>query len=152
MLLACIYLIFFGTSEGGFFYLILGIVGTLYFVYALVMALVAASKTRAILTIDPEGITDSQLQGAAGFLRYEDICEAKALRRMKESYLGIVPKDPDSFLEGLSGSARAAAKANMNLNLPPVLIRMEDAVEMTADMAADIIEEHLSSDKSEVNA
>ena len=88
MLLACIYLIYFGAHEGGFFYLLLGIIGAIYFLYALVMALLSAAKTRVLLTIGPEGITDSQFQGAVGFLRYEDIGEAKAITILAACELG----------------------------------------------------------------
>ncbi|MBR0153594.1 MAG: hypothetical protein IJM26_07400, partial [Lachnospiraceae bacterium] len=57
---------------------------------------------------------------------------------------GIIPKDEAAFLERLSPARREAARANIRLNLPPVFVRVEDAVEMSAEAIVREIETRLS--------
>ena len=133
MLLICAYLAWFGSHEGGFFYLILGIIGLLYFGFCLILALLSLAKTPAILTFEEEGLRGLGSASALDFIAYEDIGQVESFRRLQDQYIGITPKDTEAFLAKLPPAKREAARANLRLNLPPFFVRVEDAVELTPE-------------------
>ncbi|MBQ4474246.1 MAG: hypothetical protein II930_08115 [Lachnospiraceae bacterium] len=144
MLLLCAFLVWYGFTEGGFFYLLIGGAGILYFGYCLILAIRSLVKKPAILTIEEQGIRGAGTASALDFISYDEIARMELFRRMKDRYIGIIPKDEAAFLERLSPARREAARANIRLNLPPVFVRVEDAVEMSAEAIVREIETRLS--------
>ena len=143
MLVLSAYLTWYGLGEGGFFYLLIGGLGLLYFGYCLVLAILSRTRMPVILTLDEEGVSGSGTASALDFIAYEEIGRVESFKRMRDRYIGITPKDPEAYFERISPTRREAARANLRLNLPPIFLRVEDAVEMNAEAIAAEIERRI---------
>ena len=139
MLIASVFVLVTGILDGSILFDIVGIAGILYFGYCTIYAVIGLSRERQLLVAGEDGITDTSMASGSMHIPYEQMESVEVFRALKEPYIGIRLKDQESFLAGLSGRNRAVVKSNLQLNCPPVCLRVNRAKEMDIDAIADLI-------------
>ena len=74
------------------------------------------------LTLDDNGITDNTNASSAGLIYWNDITEIKTKQVMSTKFLLIFIRNPDKYLERVSGFKRKLMKGNMKMYGTPLSI------------------------------
>jgi len=144
MLIASIAIWILGINESNTRFLRSGIIATILFFVVFIVLISKAAKVKLLLTISREGITDHSLIGSIGFVPFDDIEEFEMVNLLGTRAIGIIPKNRRSFIAKLSPVKQRTARGNITMHLPPVLINVTLAKDMTLEDIYSLLKKRLS--------
>lgn len=133
MVLASLFVIVTGVNEGVTLHIIIGIVGTLFFSYAMSFILKRTVETLRdpegsfLIKIDSLGITDFSNKSAAGLVKWSEIKSAKVIRVIMQKFVSIELHDEDAFYARLPKHGNRIRKANKVLKNAPINLTVQTA-------------------------
>ncbi len=147
---ACIYLFFSGFGDNGFFYLILGALGLLYFGVCVIRMIVAAVREPVLLILRKDDAVVS-MGGGKLAVPYAQMEKAETFRAMGQIYLGIWIREEKAWEEGLSLPQRSAVQSNLRIACPPICVRMGEAKGYTPQEVLELVKSRIPEVEEESN-
>lgn len=154
MVAASIVVIAIGINNGIILHTIIGVVGTLFFTYAMVYILGRTSQTLSdsennfIIKIDGNGITDFSNKSANGLVKWTEIKSVKVIRVFTQKFISIELHDEEAFYSRLEKHANRIRKTNEILRNAPINLSVQTA-KMTPEELLEIIEMRLKVNRSD---
>ena len=123
---------------------LLGIAGILYFLLCFVVLLKRTVPLKPLLVIKDDSIIDSSATLSLGEIFFSEIECFKIINLYGQKAIGIVPTNPEQFLERLSKNQKKNAKLCMDRGYPPVSIRVDTAKDRTIEDIFLLLEKKLT--------
>lgn len=101
---------------------ILGFIALLLFGYFLGAIIPQLSNKQPGLVIDEKGITDHSTANSVGFIDWKDVTEVHRKSITGQKYIIIKVKNPEAYIERVSGIEKRSLKANLQLCGSPIAI------------------------------
>lgn len=151
MLICSIAVGIYGWMDEVGIFLIIGIIGGIFFGIGTVVSFARAAKGKPLIVIKWDSIEDYSSASAVGKIMYGEIKSIQVVNIFGQRVIGIWPKDSDEFVKRLSKAKQRAAKMNMKMNFPPVSMRVDTAKDMTIEDIYTLLEKRLEDYKSLYN-
>lgn len=143
MLIASIAVLVYGFNREQARYWLPGLLGTVIFFIAFIVAVMKATKEKKLFTITRNGIIDGAGISGFGFISFDDIKEFRIVTLYRTRVIAIVPKDVDRFISKLPATKRRLVKRNVIMDQPPVSVNVEMAKNMEPEDILSLLQKRL---------
>ena len=144
MTLLSILFIFHGVNAGRFVYKLIGIFGIIIFGVGSIVVISKTMKPKPLLTISFNGLTDSSRGSSFGFIPFQEVDRIEVTNVFGHKVIGVYPNNIEEFIKKLSPVKQKFVKRSVNMNLPPITIRVDSAKDMTVEDIVTLLEKRLS--------
>ncbi|MCJ7689111.1 MAG: hypothetical protein MUO60_07315 [Clostridiaceae bacterium] len=122
MLIVSIYVLTMSIIYGEALYIILGVIGTVFFGVSFSFIVKTVICKIPLLLIGDDGITDMSTAFSVGFIAWGEIQSINVKRAYMQKYIVVTVYDSTEISKRISFFKRVTMKANTIFHSPPVLI------------------------------
>jgi hypothetical protein len=143
MLILSIVIWIYGMNQKKIIFMLLGFLSSVFFCIYFLFSLGRSIQRKPLLTITFDGIIDSTSSSSVGFIPFQDIEKFCVVNIMGQKVIGVIPKDENDFITKLSPLKQRIAKNNVNMQIPPLSIKVDKAKDMSLEDVFTLLKKRL---------